>query len=192
MRDFTTITRHVIFLWNFRDGWYHLKLEAEILKIQSYGTNFLPFFLVSRPLISSYQMVRGCLVVNILFHFFRDAWLVSSSSFDRVKWVNHKPLRLKSFPVKATGEWEFFLRRPKYVLDDNNFLFCRTKRSCFSLWTGTGRAGNQNREPVHRLLVFSLLLPIRSKSQSNLELLTFFLSIWRACQTRSAKPCYQA
>ena len=63
MRDFTTITQRVIFLWNFRDGWYHLKLEAETLKIQSYGTNFLPFFLVSRPLISSDQMIKACLLM---------------------------------------------------------------------------------------------------------------------------------
>ena len=67
------------------------------------------------------------------------------------KCIIHKPLRLKSFSIKATGEWEFYLRRLKYVLDDNfamkkawnNFLFCRTKRSCFSLWTGLWSSGEQ-------------------------------------------------
>ena len=45
----------VIFLWNFRDGQNHSKLEAETLKTDSYDTNFLPFFVVPLPLNSSDQ-----------------------------------------------------------------------------------------------------------------------------------------
>ena len=48
---------HAIFLWNFCAGECHLKQEAETLKIDSYDTSFLPFFLLSRPLISSDQMI---------------------------------------------------------------------------------------------------------------------------------------
>ena len=43
------------FLWNFRDGQNHSKLEAETLKTESYDTNFLPFFVVPLPLNSSDQ-----------------------------------------------------------------------------------------------------------------------------------------
>ena len=45
----------VIFLWNFRDGQNHSKLEAETLKTDSYDTNSLPFFVVPLPLNSSDQ-----------------------------------------------------------------------------------------------------------------------------------------
>ena len=62
----------VIFLWNFLDDKYHLKQEAETLKINSYDANFLPFFLVPRPLISSDQIIIGYLWYFILF--FRGAW----------------------------------------------------------------------------------------------------------------------
>ena len=58
----------VIFLWNFRD-FRHLKPEAETLNIlDSYDTRF---FLVSRPLISSDEIINRILVnvVNILFYF---------------------------------------------------------------------------------------------------------------------------
>ena len=50
---------------------YHLKLEAETFKIDIYDTNFLPFFLFPRPLISSDQTVNRVLVnvYNILFYF---------------------------------------------------------------------------------------------------------------------------
>ena len=54
----------MIFLWNFRDGWYHLKLEVEILKIDGYYTTFLPFFHLPWPLISSDQMINRVLVKN--------------------------------------------------------------------------------------------------------------------------------
>ena len=54
---------------------YHLKLEAETFKIDIYDTNFLPFFLFPRPLISSDQMLIGYLLMYIIFYFiFRDAW----------------------------------------------------------------------------------------------------------------------
>jgi len=86
---------HAIFLWNFRAGEYHLKQEAETLKIDGYDTSFLPFFLLSRPLISSDQMmIYTCLsrmtpifflshhasrknkkyILTTLCCFFRDAW----------------------------------------------------------------------------------------------------------------------
>ena len=50
---------------------YHLKIEAETFKIDIYDTNFLPFFLFPRPLISSDQTVNRILVnvYNILFYF---------------------------------------------------------------------------------------------------------------------------
>ena len=43
---------------------YHLKLEAETFKIDIYDTNFLPFFLFPRPLISPDQML-----MYIIFYF---------------------------------------------------------------------------------------------------------------------------
>ena len=48
---------------------YHLKLEAETFKIHIYDTNFLPFFLFPRPLISSGQMLIGYLLMYIIFYF---------------------------------------------------------------------------------------------------------------------------
>ena len=50
-----------------------MKLEAETLKIDSYDTNFLPFLLVPRHLITSNENRILVNVVNILFYFFRDA-----------------------------------------------------------------------------------------------------------------------
>ena len=53
---------------------YRLKLEAEAFKIDICDTNFLPFSLVPRPLISSDQMLIGYLLMSIIFYFiFRDA-----------------------------------------------------------------------------------------------------------------------
>ena len=71
MCDFTTITRHVIFLWNFRDDWYHLKLGSIDIKNTKIWDKLLALF--SRFLTSDFlrsndkRMLVN--VINILFYF---------------------------------------------------------------------------------------------------------------------------
>ena len=71
MCDFTTITRHVNFLWNFRDDWYHLKLGSIDIKNTKIWDKLLALF--SRFLTSDFlrsndkRMLVN--VVNILFYF---------------------------------------------------------------------------------------------------------------------------
>ena len=66
----------VIFLWNFRD-FRHLKPEAEALNIlNSYDTRF---FLVSRPLISSDEMIIGYLLMSIIFYFSERRYSIKKS-----------------------------------------------------------------------------------------------------------------
>ena len=52
-------------------GWMYIGSVVTRLDVsrQSYGTNFLPFFFVSRPLISSDQMIIGCLLMSLIFYF---------------------------------------------------------------------------------------------------------------------------
>ena len=68
MCDFTTITRHVIFLWNFRDDWYHLKLGSIDIKNTKIWDKLLALFscfLTSDFLRSNDNRV----LVNTLFYF---------------------------------------------------------------------------------------------------------------------------
>ena len=75
MCDFTTITRHVIFLWNFRDDWYHLKLGSIDIKNTKIWDKLLALFscfLTSDFLRSNDKRV----LVNVLIFYFIFPWCV--------------------------------------------------------------------------------------------------------------------
>ena len=111
MCDFTTITRHVIFLWNFRDDWYHLKLGSIDIKNTKIWDKLLALF--SRFLTSDFlrsndkRMLVN--VVNILFYFsvMRDRYpppprparfvTLSSMSSQRTIFVRCYPLSHEAF-----------------------------------------------------------------------------------------------
>ena len=56
----------------FKFPWWLILFETRSrdIEIDSYDTNFLPFFLVPRPLISSDQMIIGYLLTNLTYHSF--------------------------------------------------------------------------------------------------------------------------
>ena len=78
MRDFTTITRHVIFLRNFRD-FRHYKLEAETLKSTKIWDKLLALFsrFSTSDFLRSNDKRMLVNVVNISFYFsvMRDRYL---------------------------------------------------------------------------------------------------------------------